>query len=169
MKQYKDLNLKKIREALDIDFAHFTYLRGQCSCCYGPKDLPKRYWKDGIIKYSDYTYALFKNADNGSGIVSKNDYITNYTCISWDMSMEKAEQFCEMLQEQLDTDYLVLCPKNTDYCIQILCKSEGLFKLAVNEIARYQTGFDMTEIRKLQVAETKYVYFDNEFKIKKSE
>lgn len=31
MKQYKDLNLRKLREEADIDFAHFTYKKAQCS------------------------------------------------------------------------------------------------------------------------------------------
>jgi len=69
-KTYSDLNLKAIREALNIDFAHFTYKQGQCSCCYGPKDLPKMYWKDRTIpEGDDYSYILFKNANNGSGTV----------------------------------------------------------------------------------------------------
>lgn len=32
--QYGDLNLKKIRDDNEFDFAHFTYQRGMCSCCY---------------------------------------------------------------------------------------------------------------------------------------
>lgn len=35
--KYKELNLKKIREDNDLDFAHFTYQKGMCSCCYGQK------------------------------------------------------------------------------------------------------------------------------------
>ena len=45
--KYGELNLKKIREDNDLDFAHFTYQRGMCSCCYGPWDLPARYWRGG--------------------------------------------------------------------------------------------------------------------------
>lgn len=73
LKRYKDLNLKEIREKTGIDFAHFTFQPGMCSCCYGPEDLPSLYWKDRRIKHDNYSYILFKNADNGSGSVTKND------------------------------------------------------------------------------------------------
>ena len=84
MKKYAELNLKKIREDNGLDFAHFTYVKGMCSCCYGPTDLPAIYWKDGIVKNEEdkYSYILFKNANNGSGQVKRKDEITNYTCIS---------------------------------------------------------------------------------------
>ena len=60
--KYRDLNLKKIREDNDLDFAHFTYQKGMCSCCYGPWDLPKRHWKNGIVREQseDVQYLLFK-------------------------------------------------------------------------------------------------------------
>ena len=81
--KYGELNLREIRDLADIDFAHFTYRRGQCSCCYGPKDLLKMYWKNRVIpEHDDYSYILFKNADNGSGTVTKNDEISDGTCIS---------------------------------------------------------------------------------------
>lgn len=74
MKIYSDLDLKAIRDEVGLDFAHFTYQRGMCSCCYGPKNLPKMYWKNKTIPAHDnYTYLLFKNADNGSGIVRGGD------------------------------------------------------------------------------------------------
>lgn len=120
--KYKDLNLKKIREDNDLDFAHFTYQRGMCSCCYGPKDLPKRYWRGGVIpKHDDYTYLLFKNADNGSGVVKRDDEICchSYECISWDFPIEKLENVCKDLQEQLGDEYVVLKPKDAMSCILI--------------------------------------------------
>ena len=121
LKQYKDLNLKKIREDNDLDFAHFTYRKGMCSCCYGPKDLAKRYWRNGIIpEGSDYTYILFKNASNGSGSVTKEDAIKDYTCISWRFPMEKMHKICKELQEQLGDEYIVYIPKCERTCILVL-------------------------------------------------
>lgn len=119
--QYGDLNLKKIRDDNGLDFAHFTYQRGMCSCCYGPRDLPKRYWRGNVIPDDDcdYTYLLFKNADNGSGHVKRTDEIDNYTCIEWGFPMEKMERVCKDLQEQLGDKYVVLMPTDTYTCIQI--------------------------------------------------
>lgn len=121
LKQYKDLNLKKIREDNDLDFAHFTYRNGMCSCCYGPKDLAKRYWRNGIIpEGDDYTYILFKNANNGSGSVTRYDVIKDYTCISWYFPMEKMRSVCKDLQEQLGEEYVVYMPKDEGQCILVL-------------------------------------------------
>lgn len=120
--QYKDLNLKKIRDDNGLDFAHFTYQRGMCSCCYGPKDLPKRYWRGNTIPaddYDDYTYLLFKNADNGSGHVKRTDEIENYTCIEWDFPIEKLKKICMDLQEQLPDYYTVMMPPSESECIII--------------------------------------------------
>ena len=123
-KTYGELDLKKIREECGLDFAHFTYKRNQCSCCYTPKDLPKRYWHKGIIPDGDdYTYILFKNAYNGSGAVTKNDIIENYTCVSWNMSEEQLDKVCDMLQEQLGNDYYVQKP-NDKYTTIIIWDSE---------------------------------------------
>jgi hypothetical protein len=120
--KYKDLNLKQIREDNSLDFAHFTYQKGMCSCCYGPKDLPKRYWKNNTIpEGNDYTYILFKNANNGSGIVKREDEIKNYTCISWRFPMEKMHSVCGDLQRQLGNEYIVLVPKDHRRCI-VICK-----------------------------------------------
>lgn len=123
MNKYSDLKLKEIREAAGIDFAHYTYHRGQCSCCYGPKDLPKLYWKNRVIpEHDDYSYILFKNADNGSGTVTKNDIIDDYTCISWKCSEEQLDTVCKMLEEQLDDDYIVEKPEDPHTCIVIRTK-----------------------------------------------
>lgn len=125
-KVYGDLNLKKVREDADLDFAHFTYQRGMCSCCYGPADLPAKYWKNGIVrKDDDAEYILFKNAYNGSGIVTKNDIIENYTCIEWHIkSKEKLDLVCQMLMEQLGDGYVVGKPLTSMRCILILTKSD---------------------------------------------
>ena len=120
---YKELNLKKIREDNDLDFAHFTYKHGMCSCCYGPKDLPKRYWRNNTIPDGDdYTYILFKNANNGSGEVRRNDEIKDHQCVSWEFPIEKLENVCKGLQAQLGSQYVVLKPKNDHWCI-LICKA----------------------------------------------
>lgn len=89
MQTYGSLNLRKLRDDNGLDFAHFTFLKNQCSCCYGPQDLPDRYWVKGrkpkLVKKNGYDvyeprlgevqYILFKNADNGSGYVTGNDVI----------------------------------------------------------------------------------------------
>lgn len=119
---YKELNLAKIRKDYDLDFAHFTYQPGMCSCCYGPKDLPKRYWKGGIVSTEDYDnieYLLFKNSDNGSGHVRRNDKIVNYTCIEWQFDESKLIPICKDLQAQLGDEYVVLVPKDIGSCIII--------------------------------------------------
>lgn len=118
--KYNELNLKKIREDNDLDFAHFTYQRGMCSCCYGPKDLPKRYWKNGVIPDGDdYTYILFKNANNGSGIVKGTDEIKDYTCIEWAFPLEKLYNVCGDLQKQLGDGYVVFVPNDNSTCIMV--------------------------------------------------
>lgn len=146
MKTYGDLDLKKIRESCKLDFAHYTYGKGQCSCCYGPLDMAKRYWHNsqkpiqvytsgneqdgGTFHYEldgkkvdtkSITYILFKNACNGSGrIKNKEQYIENYTCIEYHFQdTEQKEQFCKELAEQLDSDYVVAVPKDNSSCIII--------------------------------------------------
>jgi hypothetical protein len=119
-KTYADLDLKSIREALDIDFAHFTYKPSQCSCCYGPQDLAAKYWKNNTIQEGDdYSYILFKNAHNGSGSVTKFDNI-GYANISWgNLSDTQLDGVVTMLQEQLGSDYKVVKPENKRVCINI--------------------------------------------------
>lgn len=146
MKKYGDLNLRKIREDNDLDFAHFTYRKGQCSCCYGPLDMAKRYWKKKPVKVvdkpatktsggyshyeldgkristSDIQYILFNNANNGSGTKTKNDEIGKYTCVSWKMPEDKLKKVCQDLKSQLGDDYKVYMPLNNLYSILILRK-----------------------------------------------
>ena len=143
MKTYGDLNLKAIRESCDLDFAHYTYGRGQCSCCYGPLDMARRYWRNGKkpipiytsgnekdggtfyyvldgqkVNTNDITYILFKNARNGSGrIKSKDQVIENYTCIEYQFkNTQQKEQVCRELMSQLDNDYIVAVPKHDSRC-----------------------------------------------------
>ena len=105
--KYQDLNLRKIREDNGLDFAHFTYLRGMCSCCFSPLELPARYWHKGIKPASmdNVQYLLFKNADNGSGWVKKTDELKDYQCVSWEFPETKLVQICKDLQKQLGDEY----------------------------------------------------------------
>lgn len=141
-KTYAELDLKKIRDDCGLDFARHTYSPGQCSCCYGPEDMGKKWWAKGkkpkkIITKRDSsgkpcgykwdrdinrcTFILFNNADNGSGpIKSLEEPIENYTYVSYNVSSrEQLDKVCAMLQEQLGTDYLVEKPKNECYSICI--------------------------------------------------
>lgn len=118
--KYKELNLKKIREDNDLDFAHYTYKKGMCSCCYWPTDLASIYWKNRTKRDDDnYEYILFKNADNGSGHVTREDEIKGNVCISWRFDPSKLRKVCKDLQEQLGDDYSVLVPPNDLYTIVI--------------------------------------------------
>lgn len=121
MKTYGDLNLRRIREKCDLDFAHYTYQPGMCSCCFGPKDLPPMYWKNRTIPtHDDYTYVLFKNADNGAGHVTKKDEIKNFTCIEhYFRDDTQKELFCRLLLEQLGEEYVVCVPRRNTDCVII--------------------------------------------------
>ena len=139
--RYKELNLKEIREECDLDFAHYTYEKGMCSCCFGPKNLSNKYWRDSKkskkkafsgwnrVGFSfgneidkphpdEYEYLLFKNADNGSGSVTSEDTIEN-VYIQWGFPSEKLDKVCSMLQEQLGDDYKVIKPTAFSKCIEI--------------------------------------------------
>ena len=135
LRKYKDLDLKAIREECDLDFAHYTYQKGMCSCCYSPKDLPKLYWKNRTVPEtkssycswtkeseetatSEYEYLLFKNADNGSGCVKRDDYIGD-DYIEWGFPIEKLDKVCSMLQEQLGDLYCIEKPTDHFKCIVI--------------------------------------------------
>lgn len=142
MKKYKDLDLAKIREEHGLDFAHYTFQPGQCSCCYGPMQQPGAFWRGGKRpvyhpKSRSYTlggkpfdtenmrYILFENADDGStsGCVDGEDVIENYTYVKYQLrDLEEVEKISEAIAEQLDDDYAVLIPENEkDYegCVVI--------------------------------------------------
>lgn len=147
-KTYGELDLAKIRDTVGLDFAHFTYTGNRCSCCYGPHDLPARYWKGKNLKEKlanrakgaktlDYEYILFKNSSNGSGQVTKNDVICKRNkkdfffdrygpyrsvYIQWKMTEDKLDKVCKMLQEQLGDAYEVIKPCDIDTCIEIKIK-----------------------------------------------
>jgi hypothetical protein len=148
LKTYRELNLAKIRDTVGLDFAHYTYTGGRCSCCYFPHDLPIRYWKGRNNKERkenratgertrNYEYILFKNASNGSGQVTANDTICKRNeksffynpaipyCsvyVEWNMTNDKLDKVCEMLQEQLGDSYDVVKPTDTHTCIEIKIK-----------------------------------------------
>ena len=129
MLKYKDLDLKHLREVCDIDFAHFTYKPDQCSCCYGPKDLPKRYWRNGVIpdkSYDELSYILFKNANNGSGAVKREDYLSEQRniCIEWHLSEEQLDAVCKELEKQVGEEFDVVKPTDKYTCIQLIRKIE---------------------------------------------
>lgn len=118
---YGELNLKELRDKCGLDFAHYTYKRNQCSCCYGPRDMAKKYWKDGIIKEAPYTFILFKNANNGSGTVTRYDDIKDVQYIEWYCDTpEQLLSVCKELQMQLGDGYIVYVPKNKNQCILVL-------------------------------------------------
>lgn len=128
--KYSQLNLKEVREKANLDFAHFTYKKGQCSCCFGPEDLPSIYWKNKeVIPMEDVrwlnnevSYILFKNASNGSGIVTKNDTIEEHTNIEYDVSdMEQLKLVVDELNKQLNPNGLTAkMPENFSKCIEII-------------------------------------------------
>lgn len=126
--KYKDLNLKHLREVCDIDFAHYTYKRGMCSCCYGPKDLPSIYWRNRKIledvDYDDISYILFKNADNGRGCVKAEDNMGQTECIEWNLTPEQLDKVIAELEKQVGDEYDVVRPNNKYTCI-ILRKKIG--------------------------------------------
>lgn len=119
--KYKDLNLRHLREVCDIDFAHYTYKRGMCSCCYGPKDLPARYWRNNKIledvDYNDIMYILFKNADNGSGCVKAEDNMGQTEYIEWNLTPERLDKVIAELKKQVGNEYDVERPENKYTCI----------------------------------------------------
>lgn len=119
--QYKDLNLNKLRDDNGLDFAHYTYLKDMCTCCYGPLDFPKRYWKNGEKSKTeeDIQYILFKNAENGIGNVKDTDEIRDVQSIAWQFPMEKMQQICKDLQEQFGDEYVVLMPTDEFTCIMV--------------------------------------------------
>lgn len=136
--QYKDLNLNKLRDDNGLDFAHYTYLKDMCTCCYGPFDFPKRYWKDGgkpvkikdkdgchyeingkIVDEDNIQYILFRNAENGAGNVKDTDEIRDVQSIGWQFPMEKMQKVCKDLQGQFGNEYVVLMPTDEFTCIMV--------------------------------------------------
>lgn len=127
--KYRDLNLRHLREVCDIDFAHYTYKRGQCSCCYGPKDLPPMYWRHRKVlvdvDYDDISYILFKNADNGGGIRRANDELDRIEFIEWNLTPEQLDKVIAELKRQVGDEYDVIYPESKLVCIKLVRKEEN--------------------------------------------
>lgn len=159
MKTYADLDLKKIRDDCGLDFARHTYSQRQCSCCYGPLDMPAKYWTKGKkpkkinVEYNEkgdivsfqwnrdidkIPYILFKNAKNGSGAIkSLEEPIKGYICVEYNfVSEEQKHKVCQMLQEQLGNEYLVIEPDN-DLCCIIIRLHESVEKEVSQEIREW--------------------------------
>lgn len=133
--RYCDLNLQEIREKNDLDFAHYTYRKGMCSCCYRPLDLSKKYWRnneipsnkvsyspnddDTAVADNEYTYLLFKNADNCGGHVCATDEISDVEIIEWGFPISKLDSVCKDLQEMFGENYTVEKPENASKCIVV--------------------------------------------------
>lgn len=133
--RYCDLNLQEIREKNDLDFAHYTYRKGMSSCCYGPLDLAKKYWRnneipsnkvsyspnndDTTVADNEYTYLLFKNADNCGGHVCGTDEIGEVELIEWGFPISKLDSVCKDLQEMFGAEFRVVKPDNAYRCIVV--------------------------------------------------
>ena len=130
MNTYSDLKLKELLEKCDIDFAHYTYKKGQCSCCYGPKDLAKTHWRKGIEvteDLKDYSYILFKNADNGGGYVKKTDHLHDIEFISWRLDNNQLDRVCYELSVQYGDGWVVLVPKDSMTTIIVMNRKYAHF------------------------------------------
>lgn len=121
--KYRDLDLKKLRDECGLDFAHYTYKRVQCSCCYGPRDMAAIHWRGRKIKEDgDITYILYKNAYNGRGWVTKDDDVHDHDCISWKMPLKLLSKVCSALSTQYGEGFRVYKPKNDFYTIVVAKK-----------------------------------------------
>ena len=136
MTTYADLKLKELREKCDIDFAHYTYKKGQCSCCYGPKDLAKTHWRKGMEitdNLVNYSYILFKNADNGSGHVTRNDTLNDIEFIEWGLNDKQLHDVCKELSVQYGKGWVVLVPTTHWTTIIILKRTYEYFDSYFNK------------------------------------
>lgn len=145
-KTYGSLNLAALRDKAGIDFAHFTYTGGMCSCCYFPTDFSPVYWagkgrtekearRAKAKQDGEYSYILFKNASNGSGQKTRKDVVCKYdnafgeyhsVFIEWSLSEEQLNKVCTLLQEQLGSGYEVIKPESEHRCIEIRYVGEGV-------------------------------------------
>lgn len=124
---YRDLNLQELMEVAGLDFAHYTYENGDCSCCFGPRDMSEEYWvsderyEEAMENPKDpISYILFRNASNGSGEVSYADPIEDGVYIGYEFkSDEQKELVMKELQRQLGDEYKVIPPIQENACIAI--------------------------------------------------
>ena len=68
-------------------------------------------------------YLIFKNADNGSGRVARNDDIGEFECIQWGFPVEKMGKICQDLEGQMGKEYEILVPSSEHFCIVAVSKS----------------------------------------------
>ena len=82
---------------------------------------------NGIIKDDDYTYILFKNANNGSGSVKRDDYLSDQSqiCISWHLNDKQLNAVVRELRKQVGTEFIVSKPDNDYMCI-VLKRRKGV-------------------------------------------
>ena len=147
--KYKELNLTKIRNDCNIDFAHYTYRKYMCSHCYGPQDLSKKYWKNGEIKEDNYTYILFENARNTMGYVKPEETIRDIQSIRWVLTPEQLSQVCKELQEQMK-EYTVFVPNSPEHTILVIKVGTKIPEWLVKNISKnyYPTFINNTESQK---------------------
>ena len=127
---YKDLNLNYLKDLLNLDFAHFSYVNEMCSCCYSISDFPSNYWRNGIIvskdslSFEEVNYILFKNSIGGKGEVKENDTLDEFESIEYQFcNRELLINFCKELSKICSKfDYEVLIPPNEDLSIILLEK-----------------------------------------------
>lgn len=127
MKIYKDLDLIKIRDACELDFAApyeiNTYSRGY-------HDVPLSMWRNPTkakqCHFEDAdSFVFFKNDMRSpiSGehpIYDENAEIANFTCIEHRFVNEmQKRRFCKALSEQLGVGYVVKMPKSDVFCVVI--------------------------------------------------
>lgn len=138
MKKYGDLNLKKIRDDYGLDFAHFTYLKGQRACEFSLLDFPARYWRDGKkptkietdvsvncemngkpLDKNKIWYVLFRNVGGSGGTKTRGDDIKGDVYIDWNMPKATLRKVCKALKGQLGNEYSICEPKSPAYTIII--------------------------------------------------
>lgn len=119
--KYGDLNLGKLRDDCGLDFAHYTYKKNQCSCCYGPRDQARIHWRNQtIIADGEISYILYKNAYNCGGCVSKEDEVNLIDYVSWSMPDTLLPIVCKELSRQYGKEFRVFQPKNVWHTILIV-------------------------------------------------
>lgn len=142
---YNDLKLDYLKNILNLDFAHFSYVNKMCSCCFSISNFPSEYWRDGkivcknTIDFDKLNFILFKNSIDGTGEVSVNDNLSDFESIEYQFeNKEKLINFCNELSNICNKfGYQVLIPPNNDLSV-ILVNSKGLLnKLNKKRYDRY--------------------------------
>lgn len=142
---YSDLNLNYLKNLLNLDFAHFSYVNKMCSCCFSISDFPTKYWRDGIIvskessNFNNLNYILFKNSIDGTGEVSLNDTLDNFESIEYKfVNRELLVSFCSELSNICNKfNYQVLIPSNEDLSIILVNEKCLLNKANKKRYDRY--------------------------------